>query len=85
MILAKLRIRTAPLEEEGHQVEGILCEGLFRAKGPRREDQDIEARCEDLRDERRIDPHLGRRGVAHEGITIPAEGHERVDSWLDSL
>ena len=33
----------------------------------------------------RVDPRLGRRGMAHEGITVPTQGHERVDPWLDSL
>ena len=36
-------------------MEGILCEGLVSANGPRREDQDIEARCEDVGDEWRVD------------------------------
>ena len=45
VILTELRICTALLKEEGHQVEDILCERLLSAKRPRREDQDIEAGC----------------------------------------
>ena len=85
MILAQLGICAALLKEDRHQVEGILREGLVSAKGPRREDQDIEARCKDLRDEWRVDPRLSRRGMAHKGIPAPTQGHERVDPRLDSL
>ena len=85
MILAQLRIRTALLQEERHHVEGILGERLVCAKRPRREDQNIEAGCEDLRDERWVYPRLSRRGVPHEGVPIPTEGNECVDTWLDSL
>ena len=49
MIFAELRVCAALLKEDRHHMEGILGEGLLRAKGPRREDQDIETRCEDLR------------------------------------
>ena len=85
MIFAELRIRTALLQEDRHHMEGILCEGLLIAKGPRRKDQDIIARGEDLRDEWRVDPRFGRRGMAHHGVPVPTQGHKRVDARLDSL
>ena len=50
MIVAELRVCAALLKKDRHHMEGILGEGLLRAKGPRRKDQDIKARCEDLRD-----------------------------------
>ena len=44
MIFAELRVCAALLKEDRYHMEGVLGEGLLRAKGPRREDQDIETR-----------------------------------------
>ena len=41
VLATELRIGTALLEEDGHDLEGILCQGLLRAKRPRRKQQDI--------------------------------------------
>ena len=46
MLATEFRIGTTLLEEDGHDLEGILRQGLLCAKGPRWEDQDIETRCE---------------------------------------
>ena len=84
VIVAELRVCAALLKEDRHHMEGILGEGLLRVKGPRREDQDIKARCEDL-NEWRVDARFGWWGMAHQGIPVPTQGHERVDPRLDSL
>ena len=85
MLATEFRIGATLLEEEGHDLEGILCQGLFCAKGPRREDQDIKARREELRDEWWVYPRFSRRGMAHQGIPAPTHSHECVDPRLDTL
>ena len=85
VLTTELRIGTALLEEDGHDLEGILCQGLLCAERPRRKQQDVETGREDVRDKRRIHQRLGRRDVAYQGIPVPTHSHERVDSGLDAL
>ena len=85
VVVAQLRVCSPLLQEERDHVEGIDGARLVRAKRARREDQDVEARCENLRDKRRVYPRLRRRGMSHKGISVPAKGHERVGTRLDPL
>ena len=66
-LATELRIGTALLEEDGHYLEGILCQGLLRAEKPRREQQDIETERKAVRDKRRIHQWLrvGRHPSQH--------------------
>ena len=49
LLATEFRIGTALLEEDGHYLEGILCQRLLRAKRPRREQQDIETGRKEVR------------------------------------
>ena len=78
VLATELRIGTALLEEDRHNLEGILCQGLFRAKRPRREQQDIETGRKDVSDKRRIHQRRGQRGVAYQCIPVPTHSHKCV-------
>ena len=69
---AELREGTAHLEEDGRNLEGILCQGLLRTERPRREQQDVKAGREDVADTPAAWP-------------VPAYGYERVESGVDAL
>ena len=68
---AQFRVCTALLQEDRHHLEGILCQWLLRAEGPRREDQDIETRCQDLRNKRWVYSRHSRWVMAHQGDSWP--------------
>ena len=64
VLATELRIVTALLKEDSHNLEGILRQGLLCAEGPWREQQDIKVGGKDVRDKWRIHTRLGRREVA---------------------
>ena len=43
MVVTELRTSATFLEEDGHHLEGILCQRLLKAKRLRRKQQDVEA------------------------------------------
>ena len=86
MVQAQFWMCTAFLREEGHHVEGILSEGLVRAKWARWEDQDIVAGREDIWDERWVYRTHGRAGgtcrTRASRLRLRAMS---VDTWLNPL
>ena len=85
MLLDKIRIRCAQMQEGCHCIVDITCHWRPCTEVTGRQQHNLAAGSEDLRHQRLVDKRALRAYLLDEGITTPAKGHEGVDTRLHSL
>ena len=78
-------MRCANLQEECHCIVDISSHWRPLAEVTGRQQHNLVAGSKDLRHQRLLDKRALRAYLLDEGITIPAESHEGVNTWLHSL
>ena len=85
MLLDEIRMRRTNLQEKCHCIVDISRHWRPLAKVTGRQQHNLVAGSKDVRHQRLVYKGALRAYPLDEGIPIPAESHEGVNTWLHSL